>query len=115
MACQIQKNFLFVWILVMLAIAAVLTLTISGCSKDTTDITGGPVANAPAAVQADASGCVDSDGGKDTAVRGKVTAGNSSYMDKCADPFLVEYYCENGQAETQNFRCEKGCDSGACK
>ena len=122
MTWQLQRSFLFVWILVMLAMAAVLSLTISGCSSqgaNTGAQTSAPATTptgdvAAAAPQAGNSGCIDSDGGKDTTVRGKVTVGNMSFMDNCASPFVVEYYCENGQAENQNFRCEKECDKGAC-
>jgi hypothetical protein len=118
MAQPTQRNFLFIWVLVLLTMAAVLTLTLSGCAKQeaapaqqTTQPEAAPSQQNPAPV----AGCIDSDGGKDTTVRGKVSSGNTSYMDKCADPFAIEYYCDNGQVAVQNFRCEKGCDNGACK
>ena len=113
-----QRNFLFIWVLVLLTAAAVLTLTLSGCAKQeaapaqqTTQTSAVPSQQNPASV----AGCIDSDGGKDTTVKGKVTVGNTSNMDKCADPFAIEYYCNNGQIATQNFRCQNGCDNGACK
>ena len=115
----IQKNFLFIWVLVLLTIAIVLTLTFSGCAPVATvqnSENASAAANAAASqdLQPQVQACMDSDGGKDATVRGKVSLGNVSYMDKCSGPFLIEYYCENGNAVTQNFRCEKGCDNGAC-
>ena len=112
-----ERNFLFVWVLVLLAIAAALVL--SSCTKQetaeqkTTEQAAeetAPVEQSPAQI----AGCMDSDGG-DSSVKGKVTVGNTSYTDKCAEPFLVEYLCENGAVATQNFRCERGCDKGACE
>ena len=117
MAQTMQKNFLFIWVLVLLAIAAVLTLTLNGCAKQETAPATQPAAQAAPSQQSPAlvAGCIDSDGGKDTTIKGKVTVGNTSYVDKCADPFMIEYYCENDQAVTQNFRCDSGCDKGACQ
>ena len=115
----IQKNFLFIWILVLLTIAVVLTLTFNGCSPVTTvqkseNTAAAANATIPQDLQPQPQACIDSDAGKDTTIRGKVAVGNVSYMDKCSGPFLIEYYCENGNVVTQNFRCEKGCDNGAC-
>ena len=97
-----------------LTIAIVLTLTMSGCSADNSSV---KETETPAQVESSTqitAQCTDSDLGKDTSLKGKVSLGNQSFLDKCVSNFVIEYYCEDGQALSQNFRCENNCDNGAC-
>ncbi|MBW3023235.1 hypothetical protein KY308_03970 [Candidatus Woesearchaeota archaeon] len=115
----IQKNFLFLWVLVLLTIAIVLSLTFSGCSSsEAPEVSEQPQVVAESQPETPATGkatsvlCSDSDG-QDKLTKGRVTVGNISYVDKCASPFLIEYYCEDGAVANKIFRCE--CEGGACK
>ncbi len=109
----IQRNFLFLWILMLLSMALVLSLTFTGCSGNTVSApVQGKATSAlgnSAPVQA---GCSDSDNGIDQSVKGIVTVGGTGYADKCVGPFLVEYYCEDGKMTSKNIRCE--CSKGQC-
>lgn len=110
----------------------VLTIFLLGCTK--TEIVTGPITGdvseevaavkeTPAAVtgQNIAASCGDSDGGIDKTVKGGITGewmdGTSfDEMDDCiGSVYLVEYYCEDGQPRSQNFRCETECFKGICQ
>ena len=115
MGWQTQRNFFFVWVIMLLAIAIVLTLTLSGCSgQKVGQESSVPVVGAATHIQGSSQGCTDTDGGKELAAKGIAASGEMSYADKCAGGFLIEYYCEDGKITSQNFRCEKGCEKGAC-
>ncbi len=116
---HIQRNFLFVWVLVLLGIALVLSLTFTGCSVKTPEL---PVEGKASGVLNEGTGsaeetavvanCEDSDNGLNKEVKGTVRVEGMRRMDKCFGPFLVEYYCEEGEIANQNFRCE--CSEGKC-
>lgn len=56
--------------------------------------------------------CADTDDGNFPLVDGKVTAsGGYERFDTCIGAnMLIEQYCEDGKAMTQNYRCENVCD-----
>jgi hypothetical protein len=110
MNASIQHNFLFIWIAVLLGMALVLSLTLSGCSSGLR--TNVPVDGKATNVLNDANGCVDSDGGINKDVKGEVTFNGNVTKDECVGPFLVEYYCDNGKPSNQNFKCD--CSKGIC-
>jgi hypothetical protein len=61
--------------------------------------------------------CQDSDGGKDKAVKGTVTAPGKSLGDECVGTSAVkEYYCSGNDAASEEIQCGSGmqCASGAC-
>jgi hypothetical protein len=60
--------------------------------------------------------CTDSDGGINASVKGTVKNGSLSYTDTCDENRVVEYYCENGNAQYQAISCPTGskCDNGRC-
>ena len=62
----------------------------------------------------DGSTCTDGDGGPDTKVKGKTTAGSESKTDECNDVFLTEYYCGSDGIEQINKKCSDSCENGAC-
>ena len=92
-------------------LAVLLLIVLAGCSDNgMKKITG--------AATGIAGECSDSDG-IDSAEAGEVVLETGSEVikrhDLCIDVFLVEYYCEDTQIQTQNFRCVNGCEEGACK
>ncbi|HSB46427.1 MAG TPA: Kazal-type serine protease inhibitor family protein [Candidatus Bilamarchaeum sp.] len=61
--------------------------------------------------------CDDSDGGKDTLVRGTVTKGTEDKTDSCVDSDTVrEYSCSGKSIESDSINCPSGysCDNGKC-
>lgn len=61
-----------------------------------------------------ASGCSDSDNGRDYYVAGTLSDNGIEYMDYCSDEArLVEYSCGNGMA-SEKYECANGCKKGAC-
>ncbi len=108
MASSLQRNFLFIWILVLLGLAIVLSLTFSGCSSGTSansqNAESPPVAPAEGAATS-VLGCTD--------INGTVSSEDETRKDMCIEPFFVDYYCENGKIENINKRCE--CENGKCK
>jgi hypothetical protein len=86
------------------------SLVLAGCSNSGNNITGAAV-GAPCE-------CSDSDGlNPNTA---GITIMNSdgkkiTRHDQCIANFVKEYYCEDSQIKTQNFRCENTCAEGACQ
>jgi len=116
MTTIIQRNFFFIWILMLLGIAIALTLSLSGCSSVVK--VNAPVESKATEVLNQAqptqvqSSCSDSDSGIDPKVKGTVTAGEVKRTDTCLSPFLVEYYCDNGEIANKNIRCE--CSNGKC-
>jgi hypothetical protein len=112
----IQRNFLFLWILVLLSMALVLSLTFAGCSSSVKTVytpASGQATSPAVAEQPKAIGCEDTDKGIDTTVDGEVVYNGETYRDKCVSPFIIEYYCENGNLASKNIRCE--CSRGICK
>ncbi|MEM4336620.1 MAG: hypothetical protein QXG86_01300 [Candidatus Woesearchaeota archaeon] len=98
-----------------LFICFLVVLVLNGCKKDK-ETNSEIYSDQPTTItneNAIASGCVDSDG-INISIRGNVTANGKTYFDECAGPFLIEYICESGGLSNQNFRCEKGCNRGAC-
>ncbi len=65
-----------------------------------------------------ASVCIDTDGAKNYAAAGKVTAGKTTSLDSCIDNSnLKEYYCNKNKIESVNYNCMsegKACKNGAC-
>ncbi len=64
-----------------------------------------------------ASGCTDSDGGKDYEKRGSVLFNKINYSDTCLPnypDYLNEYYCNKGLAQLDQHKCLNGCKGGAC-
>jgi hypothetical protein len=65
-----------------------------------------------------ASGCVDSDYGRDTLIRGNAQVGTTvSHADSCMNSTVVqEYYCSNNDVVWEFLGCPVGyaCKSGAC-
>ena len=64
--------------------------------------------------------CSDSDGGKDTGVKGTVTKGTTRSIDACntqMENYVNEYFCNNGNIATTAIPCGTGktCSDGACK
>lgn len=122
---SIQRNFLFIWICVLLGIAIVLSLTFAGCSSKTpvegkaTSILNDNGANKYAsdfsntAKIVEDTPCVDTDNGINKDVKGKVTNDGMERNDRCISSFLLEFYCdENGKTANQNIRCN--CSEGKC-
>ena len=105
----LQRNFFFIWILVLLGVALVLTLTLTGCSAKTESV---PVEGKATNVLSPDSGCADSDNGTNLEIKGIATFNGTSKDDECVGPFLVEYYCDNGKMANQNFKCN--CSKGKC-
>ncbi len=64
--------------------------------------------------------CNDSDGGNDYFTRGEVDPHCEepcgTFIDSCMDDnlTLIEYYCLDGEAETEHYQCEYGCYDGVC-
>ena len=62
--------------------------------------------------------CTDSDGAKNYAAAGKVTAGKTTSSDSCVDTsILKEYYCNKNKIEFVNYDCaseNKVCRNNAC-
>ena len=102
----------------------ILLIFLAGCQKDSrlenkkiepTLITARAIIDAPVE-----PGCVDSDNGITTSVKGAVAAtldngAEVDAVDKCLGTFLVEQYCEGKKPANKNIRCEKGCKNRACQ
>ncbi len=67
--------------------------------------------------------CSDTDGGINEFVRGTVEVNGKEYTDYCvypqtlthvAYPYVVEYYCKNGNVANTTITCKDGCKDGAC-
>ncbi|MCI0504155.1 Kazal-type serine protease inhibitor family protein [Candidatus Micrarchaeota archaeon] len=61
--------------------------------------------------------CQDTDGGKDSAAKGTVTAPGQRLIDECSGSGAVkEYYCSGNEAASEVMQCGSGmhCVSGAC-
>jgi hypothetical protein len=62
--------------------------------------------------------CNDTDGGKNEFEKGIVSVEDGLGTDKClgGGESVLEYYCENGELESEDIACPAGfvCDNGAC-
>jgi len=60
--------------------------------------------------------CYDSDGGKDTSVKGTITYGSDSYTDECSGSDVKEYFCEDNSPNSEVISCSSGytCEDGVC-
>ena len=117
----VKKNFLSFWILIILTMALVLLLSLSGC-KSNVSVPTAPAKNESAGSAANgAAQCSDSDNGLDTKRKGVVvgTYSNSTeytFADDCLGGlYLIEYTCENNAPVNTNFVCDNGCSKGVCK
>ena len=63
---------------------------------------------------ATATGCHDSDGGKEFYYPGEISIGGRSIADQCHGQKLAEMICGNYGPDIVFFDCPDGCDSGAC-
>jgi len=108
MTHTIQRNFFFIWILVLLGVAIVLTLTLTGCSGISAPVDG----KATSVLSQPQADCTDSDGGINKDVQGTVVSNGIKRTDLCYGPFVVEYYCDNGKLANVNVRCN--CSEGKC-
>ncbi len=94
----------------LILLVLVVSLVLTGCANTSNNITGAAV-GAPCE-------CSDSDGlNPNTA---GITIINSdgktiTRHDQCIANFVTEYYCEDCQLLSKNFRCENGCNEGACQ
>ena len=63
--------------------------------------------------------CIDSDGGKDTSVKGNTSIGSTSYADSCyGSASVIEYFCPNETSinnEKINCGAGKECFDGRCR
>jgi hypothetical protein len=59
-------------------------------------------------------GCVDSDGGSNTDVKGVVGYGDFVYVDYCDGDRLYEYLCDDGAIKSFDTLCLRGCSGGRC-
>ena len=111
-----QRNFLFIWICVLLGIALALSLTFAGCAKEDIPMEGKAtsILNDEQTEKPDEQNpCIDSDGGIEIEVNGTVTtADGKTAKDECVSAFLIEYYCEDGDIRNKNVRCF--CRGGEC-
>jgi len=105
MTRNVQQNFLFIWILVLLGMALVLSLTFTGCSSNiqVNSENKSQAAASPTTGNAVATGCSDTDGGIDQTVKGNVTLNGEKMDDTCVGPFLVEYYCDGEKIANKNI------------
>jgi len=111
----IERNFLSIWIFVLLGLALVLLLLFSGCAKKE-EIKSEEKKEISESIQTKGS-CIDSDGINEKikgSVRGSFENGSSYvFNDRCEGSiFLIEYYCDENTPINKNFRCE--CEKGAC-
>jgi hypothetical protein len=92
--------------------------TIPGPSEGATPIPTARTTAVPTATPVIGS-CADSDGGKNAAVAGTVTAvteeGKKTLADTCLGERVLEYYCDGVEAKTEQMDCDNGCLDGACK
>jgi len=105
-------------ILSVAAVIAVALFAALGSAQSTGAAAGATTTTIKAvATEARASmGCSDTDGGKAYDVKGVVNGGNGRFSDKCVNPNdLREYYCEGSTVRSVTVRCDKGCNSGACR
>jgi hypothetical protein len=61
--------------------------------------------------------CTDSDGGKNYYVKGTACEQNGNLecaTDSCDGDVLVEFYCDDGDLDEQEYECPNGCSDGAC-
>ncbi|MFC1728315.1 hypothetical protein ACFLZ7_02520 [Nanoarchaeota archaeon] len=107
----------------------ILTVLLLGCTK--TEIVSEPITSeetsavqeTPASTSKEmiATECSDSDSGIDETTRGGITGAwiDGTSFDNTDDclgfVYLIEYYCEDGQPRSQNFRCENECKNGICQ
>lgn len=120
---------------VLVAIMLVLILSISlvsafwpfdwifGKTSVTGEVVNNPTDNTPFSNNAK---CSDGDGGIFSKIAGKVRTKTLSLLgravysdrfDRCAsNTILIEYYCnKDRKAQSQQMKCENGCENGACK
>ena len=107
----LQRNYFFVWVIMLLGIALVLTLTVASCSSKS-GLQIGPSGNVPVEGRATNLLCVDSDNGINTAEKGNATYRGNLSKDECFGPYLVEYYCDSGKLANKNIKCN--CSKGKC-
>ncbi|MEM4215839.1 MAG: hypothetical protein QXD51_02015 [Candidatus Anstonellales archaeon] len=58
--------------------------------------------------------CTDTDGGKNYYEYGTTYTSKERAADFCEKTTLVEYYCEGTEIKKETFKCEYGCENGAC-
>ncbi len=67
--------------------------------------------------------CKETDNGDDPQHKGTVSVNGKTYEDHCvvpntlthmANPYLIEYYCENGNVKNKTYECDYGCENGVC-
>ena len=114
---QLQRNYLIIWIAVLLSIALVLMLLLSGCSRSSRVV----VKPTPTvAVIESGPSCTDSESLPDIALKGIVSGSYANgteflFEDACiSELYLVEYFCEGDHPANQNFICKTGCRLGRC-
>jgi len=64
----------------------------------------------------DPTKCIETDGGENKTVFGKVLFNNTEYVDKCIMGDIIEYYCSNGKVLSTRDNCDVGmhCINGSC-
>lgn len=112
MTHTVQRNFLFIWIIMLLGMALVLSLTFTGCSSNIQVSSENKSQASSTTGNAVATGCSDTDGGQDQNVKGFITLNGETKDDTCIGPFLVEYYCDGDTIANKNIKCE--CSKGKC-
>ncbi len=121
-------------LIVLFLVAAFL---LAGCAKKAPEATTPTMPSAPAASSEGQAApaaapqeevkpvgdekCTDSDGGKNYAVKGKVSGikemSGASYevWDSCVKDYVNEYYCsELGKPQTDIHKCPNGCKDSVC-
>jgi hypothetical protein len=58
--------------------------------------------------------CTDTDGGRNYYEYGTTYTSTEKEVDVCEKTILTEYYCEGNEIKKETFKCEYGCENGAC-
>ena len=93
----------------LILLVLVVSLILTACSNSGNQITGAAVGVA--------GECSDSDGLNSNTAGTTILNSDGNLIkrhDLCTANFVTEYYCENNELKSQNFRCENGCAEGAC-
>ncbi len=96
----------------LILLVLLVSLVFAGCTKSDgmKSLTGAAVGVT--------SECSDSDGLNPNTAGTTILNSDGKTItrhDLCTANFVTEYYCEDNQLKTQNFRCENTCAEGACK
>lgn len=91
-------------ILLIVASLAVASLLLAGCDLET--ITGNAVSPYK---------CTDSDGGRNSDIKGTVKNELGSFTDNCKDDrYVLENYCKGNVVRKETVPCRYGCQEGRC-